>query len=464
MTSTAGVGARPAGQVPVWPANGFRVLRELRRDPLTLFTQVRREHGMISRLRVPRVPFYLVSDPAAIQDALTGTNRAFAKGLPGREGPAGPGVQPLARLLGEGLLTAPPQLHREQRRLMQPLFHRDRIAEYGATFAGLAEELAGQWSDGDHREIHRDMTELTLAIIARTVFDVDLDTQVANAIRAALDSGNQNVLRRSTSPLGRLLDRLPLPANRRFAATRATLDAVVYQLIADRRAAGAQGRDVLSLLISTRDAETGQAMSDQQIRDEAITLLLAGHETTANALAWSLHLLGAHPDVQHRLHAELDDVLDGRLPGAEDMTRLTYTSAVLHEAMRLYPPAWVMARRLVEEHDVAGYRLAAGSMLLLSPWAVHRDPQWWPDPDRFAPDRWLDPAAEQRPRYAYFPFGGGPRQCIGNSFAEMEGVLVLATLCRRWSFSPTPGAPPVTPRPLVTLRPSPGVAMTVRGR
>jgi cytochrome P450 len=215
---------------------------------------------------------------------------------------------------------------------------------------------------------------------------------------------------------------------------------------------------VLSLLISTRDAETGQAMSDQQIRDEAITLLLAGHETTANALAWSLHLLGAHPDVQHRLHAELDDVLDGRLPGAEDMTRLTYTSAVLHEAMRLYPPAWVMARRLVEEHDVAGYRLAAGSMLLLSPWAVHRDPQWWPDPDRFAPDRWLDPAAEQRPRYAYFPFGGGPRQCVGSAFAMMEAILVLATIRQRFRLDLVPGQH-VVPTPYVTLRPEPGIRM-----
>jgi cytochrome P450 len=274
-------------------------------------------------------------------------------------------------------------------------------------------------------------------------------------------------MRQFGRPLGRLLDRLPLPGTRRREADRRDLDRIVYQLIADRRAAGAQGHDVLSLLLSARDPDTGEPMPDELVRDEAMTLLLAGHETTANALAWALHLLVTDPTAQDRVHAELDEVLGGRAPTMADLPRLAYTTAVWREALRLYPPAWAVVRHLVREHPVAGHQLPAGSALLLCPWVVHRDPAWWPEPDRFRPERWL-PGGEgpepDRPRYAYFPFGGGPRQCIGNDFAELEGVIVLATVLREWRLTGAPGAPPVIPQPLVTLRPRNGVTVRLDRR
>jgi cytochrome P450 len=459
---TASATARPAADVPVSRESGLRALSAIRHEPLELITRTREEHGLIARLRVPGLPMYLVSDPTAIQDALIRTHHGYVKGRRRRGGdPGGPGIEPLRRALGDGLLSSPPELHKRQRRLMQPMFHRERIAEYAATFAGLAAELADQWRPGERRDMHRDMTELTLAIVARTIFDVDLDDTVVTTIRDAM-SVNQRTLRRAALPGGTLLDRLPLPSTRRWHESRAALDAVVYRLIDERRAAGTTGRDLLSLLLSVRDADTGEAMPDRQVRDEAMTLLLAGHETTANALSWMLHLLGRHPDEQARLHSELDEVLGSRLPTADDFGRLPYATAVLHETMRLFPPAWLLLRRLAEDRDVCGYHLPVGSVLMLAPWVVHRDPLWWPEASRFLPERWLAPNGD-RPRFAYFPFGGGPRQCIGNTFAEMEAVLVIATLLRRWRVAPASDEP-VRPLPLVTLRPRGGIDMTVHAR
>lgn len=452
----------PRTAPPTAPLGGFALLRGMRRDPLALLTRLHRDHGRIVRLRVPRVPVYLVAEPEVIQEALTRTDHEYAKGLTRRGDPAGPGVQPLSRILGQGLLTSPAPLHRRQRRLIQPMFHRARIAGYAAEVTRLAETAVMGWPDGRARDVHRDMTELTLAIIARTVFDADLDNDVVATIRAAVH-GNQPALRRAATPVGRLLDRLPLPSTRRGNRARRDLDAVVYQLLADRRASGLDGADVLSLLLAARDADTGESMPDAQIRDEAMTLLLAGHETTANALAWSLHLLAVHPTVQQRLREELHSVLGQRQATLADLPDLPYTAGVWREALRLYPPAWIVARRLTGDRIVGGHPLPAGSMLLLSPYVVHRDPGWWPEPDTFQPERFLpDPsraAAPDRHRYAYFPFGGGPRQCIGNDFADMEGVLVLAAIARRWRLRPTATVP--VAQALVTLRPRDGVHLTV---
>jgi cytochrome P450 len=450
----------PAAAVPADDRRRLSTLREFRRDPLRLLLGLRERLGPIVRLPGLPFPVYVVSDPAAIQEALT-TASVYAKGVPTPDDPTGPGVQPLAELLGNGLLTSAGELHRHQRRLLQPLFHRERISEYAAAFAELA--APDDWDDGQQRDLHHDMVEITLAVIARTVFDVDLDTQVATTIRRTLEldlSPNPGI-----GPGARIAARLRLPAARRVEAGRRELRGVVQQLIADRRRTGTGGRDVLSLLLDARDADTGEAMSDDQIADEALTLLLAGHETTANALSWALSLLARHPEAQARLHAELDDVLTpGRRVGLDDVPRLVWTAAVVNEAMRLYPPAWMMARRLLEDRTVCGYSLAAGSLLILSPYVVHRDPQWWPSPDAFLPERWLDEdAGAQRPRYAYFPFGGGSRQCIGNSFAQLEAVVILAERCRCWSYAPVGPQPPAT-RPRVTLRPAAGVPLTVHAR
>jgi cytochrome P450 len=432
------------------------LLQALSRDPLGTSARLRHQHGAIVSLPIPGLRPYLVSDPAAVQEALTLTNRAYAKGLPRRGDPAGPGFVPLGKVFGDGLLTSSGSLWRRQRRLIGPLFQQGQIAGYGTVFAGLAEQVGLRWRDGEVRDVHRDMTELTLAIIARTVFAVDLDSELVSHIRRSI-AANLSTVRRRVLPWGRLADRLPLPSTRRFSADRAALDAVIHGMVAQRRAIGPGGGDLLSRLLSARDEETGEHMPDDLVRDEAVTMLLAGHETTANALAWALHLLGADPQVQRRLGAELDDVLGGRLPGAADVPLLPYTAAVLRESMRLYPPAWVLARRLLTPREVCGYQLPAGAVLVFSPWVVHRDPAWWPEPDSFQPQRWLSEPVE-RPRYAYFPFGGGPRQCIGRTFAEMEGILTLATLCRRWWLEPAGGAP-VTPHAVMTLRPAGGVPM-----
>lgn len=451
---------------PASREHGLALLRATRRDPLAVLTRLNREYGPVVRLRVPRVPVYLLSDPDAIQHALTRTHHEYTKGVNhrGDGDPTGPGVQPLARILGQGLLTSDAALHRRQRRLIQPIFHRTRIAEYADTFSKLADTTARRWPSGQTTDVHRQMTELTLAIIGRTVFDVDLDTALITAIRCAV-ADNQPALRRGGPLAPRWLHRLPSPANRRWNRAQSDLNALVYQLIAARRAAGGAGADVLSLLLAARDADTGEPMPDRQIRDEAMTLLLAGHETTANALAWALHLLATHPVEQARLHAETDTVLRGRTPSLSDLPALQYTAAVWRETLRLYPPAWIMVRRLVRQHTVDGYHLPAGSVLLLSPWVVHRDPQWWPEPDTFHPERWLSrPDTPPRHRFAYFPFGGGPRQCIGNEFADLEGILVLATVLRQRQLHPAPDGPPATPQPLVTLRPKHGIALTTTHR
>jgi cytochrome P450 len=445
--------------VPQPPGNALTTLRAMRRDALGTFTRLRREYGPLVRVPVPGARLYLLSDPDAIHEALTATGRTFAKGSGRSSDPDRPGFQPLRRILGTGLLTSAGPHWRRQRRLINPLFHHARVAGYCAVFADLAERTGDSWRDGEVRDIHTDMTELTLAIVGRTVFDVDLDATIMRRIRDWLTENMATARRGADTPLTRLLDKLPLPSTRRWNADRRALDALVYELIAARRASGATGEDLLSLLLSAQDAETGERMPDVDVRDEAVTLLLAGHETTANALAWSFHLLGRAPAVQARLRAELDEVLDGRLPGAADLPRLPYARAVFAESMRLYPPAWIVARRLLTPRDVLGYRLPANCQLLMSAWVVHRDPRWWPEPEEFRPERWLERDAD-RPRYAYFPFGGGPRQCIGSGFAEAEGVLALATLCRRWYVTPVSDEP-IRPRPLITLRPATGVPMVV---
>jgi cytochrome P450 len=406
-----------------WSGSTFSLVRGFRRDPLQLLTSLHERYGPIVRLRIPRREVYSVSDPDAIQRALKRTHREYHKGLSRRGDPTGPGIVPLRPVLGDGLLTSEASLHKRQRRIIQPMFHRARVAEYEAIMASLASEMVHGWADGEVRDVHRDFTELTLAIIARTVFDVSLDDDVIRVIRTAI-AQHQPAMSRLVAPLGPRMKR-----------AQREIDSMLYELIAARRA-GPPGRDVLSLLVAARDPDTGESMPDRLIRDEAMTLLLAGHETTANALAWTLHLLSTSGSSGSDLRS------------------------VWLESLRLYPPAWLQTRRLVAPAVVCGYELPPGSMLLFSPWVVHRDPQWWPSPLEFDPSRW--DSAGERPRFAYFPFGGGPRQCIGNDFADLEGVTVLSAVLRQFRVEPAVGTPPVSPAPLVTLRPRHGVHVRLK--
>ncbi len=471
---TAPAGTRPSGHGTGPEVGPVEAIRRLRADPLGRLTELGRDHGPVARLTSWPVSAYLVTDLDAIADVLVGGHRAYAKGAVRR----GPGarravVQPLALLLGEGLLTSGGDLHRRQRRLMQPMFHKQRIASYVDTFAAIAERTAAGWRDGQQLDVHAEMTEMTLAIVTRTLFDVDLDSQFADIIRTVLDQ-SLPAARRATLPGFTTLERLPLAGSRRRREATAAMDRAIHEMIATRRAAGATGDDLLSLLLATRDADTGVPMSDTQIRDEALTLLLAGHETTANALAWTFHLLGSEPEVLATLRDELDEVLGDRRATVDDLPRLAYCNAVLMEAMRLYPPVWTMARHLVEDRDIAGHRLPAGSTVVMSQWVVHRDERWWPQPERLDPTRWTKARAADadgtppatpgaRHRFAYFPFGAGSRQCIGNTFALTEGVLALASIARQWSFTPATNAP-VTPVPMVTLRPRNGLPMIAHHR
>ncbi len=423
------------------------------RDRLGAVEELARELGDLVQLPLPGKPFFLVSHPDDIRQVLERDHRRFTKSR---------GLENAALVLGRGLLTSEGQLHARQRRLMMPAFHREKILAYGADMVARTEERAAGWQAGQQVDMAAEMMHLTRRIVARSLFGYE-------------PAGADEVLDRALSALvgsfgapGVFLVPLPwvergwLPGTGGLASAKATLDRVVYGMIARRREADQPGDDLLGLLLQARDEE-GQGMSDHQLRDEVLTLFLAGHETTANALTWTLYLLGEHPEAMARLQAELDRVLDGRPPRPEDLPELTYTRQVLTESMRLYPPAWMIGRRATSDLVLGGYGIPRGATILMSQWVVHRDPRWHAQPERFRPERWAEPAAGELPKYAYFPFGGGPRRCIGEAFAWMEGILILATIARRWSPSLVPGHP-VEPQPLITLRPRHGMQMRLARR
>jgi cytochrome P450 len=316
-----------------------------------------------------------------------------------------------------------------------------------------------QWQPGATMDISREMMRLTLAIAGKTLFDADVESEadeIGDALTQAMSQFN-----RVTIPFSHLLEKLPLPAVRRFQRARDRLDATIYRIIDERRRGSEDRGDLLSMLIQARDEEgDGSGMTDDQLRDEVMTILLAGHETTANALTWTWYLLSEHPAVEARFHAEVNEVLNGRLPSAEDYPRLRYTEMIFAESMRLYPPAWIIGRRALGDYRINGYHIPARSILLMSQFAMHHDGRYFPDPFKFDPERWRPEVKESRPKFSYFPFGGGPRLCIGESFAWMEGVLAMATVAQRWKPRLVPDHP-VELRPIVTLRPKYGMKMTL---
>jgi cytochrome P450 len=396
---------------------------------------------------------FLLLHPDDVRDVLVTHQHRFAKGR---------GVQWARRFLGNGLLTSEGELHRRQRRLSQPAFHRQRIAAYGEVMAAYAERACGRWADGATLDFDGEMAALTLAVAAKTLFDTELEGE-AEEIRKALGD-IVRLFPRFALPFASLVQLLPLPSNLRFVRARARLDATVLRIIAQRRAEGRDRGDLLSMLMQARDTEgDGSGMSDGQLRDEVMTLLLAGHETTANALTWTFYLLSQNPAAESRLHEELDEVLGGRLPAFEDLERLRYTEWVLAESMRLCPPAWGIGRRALEDHPVGDYVIPAGALVSVSPYVTHRDPRWYPDPERFEPERFAPEARAARPKFSYFPFGGGARTCIGESFAWMEGVLIVATIARRWRLRHAPGHR-VAMQPLITLRPRYGMKLIAHAR
>jgi cytochrome P450 len=421
------------------------------RDPIGSLLALSRDYGDVVHWKFAGTDTYLLKDLEHIRRVLVTDHRAFMKGR---------ALQVARRVLGNGLLTSEGDFHDRQRRLLQPLFLPERVATYGPAIVEAAERTSHRWREGDTVDVQREMARLTLAIVGETIFAADLTgetDELADALTTALDGLNLFML-----PYAGALERLPLPPMRRFRRAQGRLDRTVARLLDDRRKSEATGDDLPSVLLTAAEREGWRTT---EMRDEAITILLAGHETTATALTWTWYLLACHPDVQAKLHRELEQELGGRAPGADDLPRLVYAGMVVSEALRLYPPAWLIGRRALVDYELEGYTIRAGSIVIVSPYVTHHDPRFYPDPFRFDPERWTAERRRERPRYSYFPFGGGPRVCIGETFAWTEALLVLATLARRWTMRPLAGYEAEL-EPRVTLRPRGGMPMTLarRGR
>ena len=428
-------------------------LPEIRRDPLAFLSRIGADYGDIVRIRLGPLNAFVLNHPDDIEHVLITHQRRFVKGRT---------LSRARRLFGNGLLTSDGALHTRQRRLVQPVFHRARLDEYAAIMATAAADRRDTWYAGDAIDIAAEMNRLTLTITARLLFGTDGD-RVAAQIGDALHIVSSH-LEVAVLPFA-FVDLLPLPHGRRFRAARQTLNRAIYEVIERRRRDGQERDDVVSLLMAARDESDGAAMSGEQLRDELVTLLLASHETTANALGWTWYLLSGHPDVAARMHSEIDVVVGGdRLPTAADVQDLSFTRMVLAESMRLYPPAWLIARVAVEDHDVRGYTIPRGAIVVLSPWIVHRNSTHFPEPERFDPDRWWPERQHGRPRFAYFPFGGGSRGCMGEAFAWIEGVLLLAVIAQRWRFRLVDASRHPEMHPGLTLTPKCGIRVRVEPR
>ncbi len=433
------------------------VLRDFRKHPPEYLLSVAQKHGEFARLMLANQEMYLIANPEWIRDIFVTNQANFRKSRM---------LERSRILLGDGLLTSEGAFHTRQRRLVQPAFHRERLVGYGASMAECAAHARDQWRSGQTYDIAREMNRLTLAIVAKTLFSADVSSD-ADEIGAALNEV-LGLFDMVLMPFSQWLQKLPLPFIRRFERARDVLDRIIYGLIAERRKSKQDTGDLLSMLLLAQDDEGASGnvpggMTDKQVRDEALTLFLAGHETTANALTWTWYLLSQNPAAEAKFHNEIDRVLQGRAPTMADLPNLKYVEMVFSESMRLYPPAWGIGRRAVEPYNVDGYTIPPTAIIMMSPFVVHRDPRWYPEPEKFDPERFLPEAVAARPKFSYFPFGGGARVCIGERFAWMEGVLLLATLAQKWRLRLVPGHP-VETRALITLRARHGMQMTVDAR
>jgi cytochrome P450 len=417
-------------------------------DPVGAMRRWRDVYGDFVPIRFGPFRAHVAYGPAEIEEVLVERAADFRKSF---------GTRMLIPLLGNGLLTAEGDEWMRHRRLASPAFHRDRVEGYGRTMARLADDRVESWTDGDRVDLHDEMTALTLRIVARTLFDTDVTARIEEVAR--IGNWIQDFYYLRFASLRFLIPTwLPTPGNRRLAAATRRLDDVVYSIIRERRPGEDRG-DLLSLLLLARD-EQGAGMSERQIRDEVMTLLLAGHETTALALSWAFLLLDRNPEARNRLEAELATILGDEPASPSDVPALPFTQAVVNETLRLYPPAYVTGREAVRDTTIAGLPIPRRHIVLISMYTTHRDPRFFPEPDAFRPERWLDGLEKRLPRGAFVPFGLGSRKCIGASFAMMEASLLLATIARRWRFELAPGEIPT--HPSITLRPAAAMPGQVR--
>lgn len=423
-------------------------------DPLGTLQRIAREYGDIVRIPIGPDSRILLNHPDYIAQVNVIQQSKFHKSKLTKD--------VTGRLLGEGLLISEGDFWRRQRRLAQPAFHRSRINEYASTMVESAETQIRKWGDGEERDIAQEMTALTLETAVRTLFGTTLPGE-ARQVGRSLDFLVRYSLRKARWPI-KVPESWPTPANRRAEREIQFLDSLVYRIIDERKRLGNIGehKDLLSLLMSAMD-EDGSQMTAKQLRDETMTLFLAGHETTALTLSWAWFLLSKNPAAEVRLHEELRDVVGGRAPGIGDLGRLPYLLAVVNEVLRLYPPAYILARTSIAPSTIGGYDFPAGSTIIMSQWVMQRDARFFDDPEAFRPERWLDGLENRLPAGAYFPFGDGPRRCIGQNFALMEAVLVIATIAQKFQLQLVAGQK-IVPEPLVTLRPRNGIRMRIDAR
>jgi cytochrome P450 len=428
-------------QIPPGPRGNFFLGNTFAymKDPLGFLAQAVRTHGDIVKLRLGNFTTYVLVNPEHIEYVLRTHSDKFIKDVL---------TQAISPLVGQGLLTSEGAFWRRQRKLAQPTFQHQHIQRYAGQMVDETRKMLDSWSDGEERGLHGELSCLTLKIVARTLFAADVESE-AEVVGASLET----VMNYFFNPMRwfRIRERLPLPSTRRYWRAIGRIDEIIYRLIGERRASDHDPGDLLSRLLHARDDEGG-AMTDRQLRDEAVTIFLAGHETTALSLFYAFYLLALHPEVESRLSDEIARVLGGRLPTAADVSNLAYTGWVAREVMRLYPPAWGIGREALEDCEIGGYFVPKGTQFFLVQYLVHRDPRWFENPESFQPERWDGDLIKRLPRCAYFPFGDGPRVCIGNHFAMMEAVLVLATIAQRYRLEVLPGQP-LDLMPSITLRP-----------
>jgi len=426
------------------------------REPVRYLLEWTREYGEVVRFRVGQSVFHLLNDETSARHVLQLNYRNYTKSR---------NFDEIRRVLGNGLLTSEGEFWLRQRRLAQPAFHPDRLAACAGTVVEATERRLNAWAgiaaSNEPIDVHEAMLGLTLGIVGRILFGVDLEqeeSRVGPALTVLMRHANRRL-----RAIVKLPTAVPTPGERRFKRALRELDELVLRIIRERAASDHDRGDLLSMLLRVRDAETGEPMSEAQVRDEVMTLLLAGHETTAGALSWTFHVLSQYAEVQQQMHREVDDVLGGRPPGYADLTRLEYTRRVLQEAMRLYPPAWFIERQAIADDIVCGFHIPAGSLVGISPYTLHRNPRLWPDPERFDPDRFRPELSADRSRFAYLPFGAGPRVCIGAGLAMLDAHLILAMVAQRFTIASDP-AHTVELEPLTTLRPRTGVRVRLSRR
>jgi cytochrome P450 len=469
----------PPGPKPKMPG---KLLRQFIRDPINTLSKIAREYGDISYFKLGREHVYLVNNPDYIEKVLIYDHLNFKKGKR---------LQTAKTILGEGLVTSEGDFHNRQRRLIQPIFHPKQIMMYGSIMTDYAARMRDRWKDGSTVDISQEMMQLTLSIICKSVLNYDVELEAQQVSKALTTVRNYS--KRLQSPIGHVLDKIPiLPAPKKAHEAKKELDSLVYGLISDRRQQAESNsnsesekryNDLLTRLLNAQDSNVSQVrpsnaasrstststdgkMSDTQVRDEVMTIFIAGHETTANALTWTFYLLSQHLDVEKKLLGEIDSVLENRIENngqsrilsTEDIPKLQYTEMVLRESMRVYPPVWTMGRFVENEYSLGEYTIPAGSSMLMSQYVMHHDSRYYDNPEQFDPDRWTEEFKTQLPRFSYFPFGGGIRGCIGEPFAWMEGVLIIATIAQKWAMRLVPGQR-VKLDPAITLRPKYGMKM-----